>query len=121
MAEAHQTEAAVQGRPYMGGRRRCQRWRQVLVVLVAMVALAVVVGLLPVSPRMLDVAARLRARATVFGGSMAGVVEVFSRLVQTLPVGALEEAHGVEGTPALEIFLAAPRTEGPQRHCWSQR
>ena len=107
MAEAHQTKAAVQRRPDLGGRRG----RQVLVVLV---------GLRPVLC-VLDVAARLRTGATVFGGGMAGVMEVLGGLVQTLPVGALEEPGGIEGASALEILLTAPGTEGPQRHCWSQR
>lgn len=91
VAEAHETEATGQGRVFLDGRR----------------GRAVLIGHGPVPPRVVDTAARLRTGAAILGGSMASVCQVFCRLVQTFPVAALEQAGGIQGTPAFEILLAA--------------
>jgi hypothetical protein len=97
VAEAHQAEAA------RVGRRLLHRRRGGFVVSRAQRGARNVARVWP--------PAIFRGGAAVGAQVLAGLVE--ARVL----VAALEEIGRVEGAAALEVALAAARTEGPQRHC----
>jgi hypothetical protein len=96
MAEAHQAEAARAGSGLLDGRRG---------------GLVIVEG--QRGPRKVG----RGGTATIFRGAQAVDVQVLGGLDEArVPVAALEEAGGIEGAAALEVSVAAVRSEGPQRH-----